>query len=135
VARRRIELPSADELFGDVPATPRAVVPKKAKAKAAKPKAKSAKPKTAPKVAKAPAPKAAKKPAPPKAKKATAARKQPATRRRSANPEARLAAIEARLSALPVDALIDLRDNLEDLLAADTVDVDAVTRLLDSVEV
>jgi hypothetical protein len=34
---------------------------------------------------------------------------------------------------MPVDALIDLRDGLEDLLSADTVDEVAVRRLLDSV--
>jgi hypothetical protein len=36
---------------------------------------------------------------------------------------------------MPVDALIDLRDGLEELLAADVVDEAAVRRLLDAVEV
>ena len=41
--------------------------------------------------------------------------------------------VEAQLSALPVDTLIELREGIEDLLAADTVDERALRRLLDSV--
>ena len=47
----------------------------------------------------------------------------------------RLESIELRISDLPVEALIDLRDGLEELLTADAVDEQAVRRLLDTVEV
>jgi hypothetical protein len=140
---RRIELPSADVLFGDAPRNGAAAKPRKTAAK----KATKAKPSTTKATTKkAPAARAAAKPTTAKpttakrAAKKTASAKPPrkpttarAPQRRRATPEARLAAIESRLPELPVDALIDLRDNLEDLLAADILDEGAVRRLLDSV--
>jgi hypothetical protein len=141
---RRIALPSADELFGEEkgatkPSRPKAST-KKAAAKSSRAttstrkrpaKASSgtagsrrksvtagaAKPKTAPK---------------PKAKATPKPRSKPAPRHKT--PEQRLADIERRLSALPVDTLIDLRDGLEDLLSADSVDEAGVQRLLDTLQ-
>lgn len=45
----------------------------------------------------------------------------------------RLDTLETRIPALSVDTLIDLRDGLEEMLAADSVDEDAVRELLDSI--
>ena len=59
----------------------------------------------------------------------------PRPRTLRATPVARLEYVEDRLADMPVDALIDLRDGLEELLAADVVDEAAVRRLLDAVEV
>lgn len=139
MARRRIELPSADVLFGDGPVGAKpAARPKKSAAKKPAAKATAAKPKT--RAAKASPPKTRAAAHAPK-KPAKAPTRKPAAKRtpRTARPkpegfaEARLAAVESRLADLPVDTLIDLRDGLEELLSADVVDVDAVERLLDSV--
>jgi len=134
---RRIELPSADVLFGDAPGKP----PKAAAAPRTPAKAKAAgKPRTTASRKAAPAPattkkagtRASRKPTTTPRKTATDTRK-PTTPRRRSTAEARLADVESRLPELPVEALIDLRDNLEDLLAADSLDEAAVRRLLDSV--
>jgi len=119
VARKRIELPSADELFGDRPPAPKPATRKPSVKKAA-PKKAAAK--------KATKPVAARKPA--TAKRTTTVA--PARNGQGATAESRLSALESRLTTLPVDALIDLRDGLEELLAAEVVDEAAVRGLLDS---
>ncbi len=95
---RRIEVPSADALFGGTPA---------------------------------PAPRRA-----PRDRAAAATRK-PAARRRAAAPVRvdegvlrRLDQLEALLGDLPVDRLIELREELEVLLAAGTVDSAELQRVL-----
>lgn len=194
---RRIELPSADVLFGEqqaAPRTPKGEARAKKATKGAEKQVSAAKPKTAnnaataqapktaahakkqgragtpmtaeeptterepktaarakkqaparkPKTAKKPTtakkPKTAKKPTTARQPKTAARAKKPAPRPRpatlrGATPLHRLEAIESRLGELPVDALIDLRDGLEELLAGDEVDEQAVRRLLDTVEV
>ena len=169
---RRIELPSADVLFGDQPGgagetaggvkkQPSTGKPKTA-ARATKPST-APEPKTAARAEKPPTahkPKSAahakKQPTTNKPKTAAHANKQPTAhkpktaKKHSAAPHkpktathakrqltavARLEAIEARLGELPVDSLIDLRDGLEELLAAEEVDEQAVRRLLGTVEI
>jgi hypothetical protein len=100
VVARRIQLPSADELFGGEKPSPK--------------------------------------------KRQTASRRTSSTGKRSTkksfspkvgSPDtdsARIDTIEARLASLPIDSLMDLRDGLEDILAADTLDEAAVRELLDS---
>jgi len=119
VARKRIELPSADELFGDRPPAPKPATRKPSVKKAA-PKKAAAKKATKPVTARKPA----------TAKRTTTAT--PARNGHGATAESRLSALESRLTTLPVDALIDLRDGLEELLAAEVVDEAAVRGLLDS---
>ena len=118
---KRIALPSADELFGDG----------KVKGAARPKKAASKPPKTAARRTSA-APKLATKPAG-SAKKSPRPVAKPRTRK-APSPGARLTAVESRLDTLPVDALIDLRDGISELLAGDTLDEAAVVRLLDSVD-
>jgi hypothetical protein len=134
---RRIELPSAEELFGDSPRGGTA----KPRKKVAKTSANSETSKPAPKKAAA---RATSKPRTAASRDTSAAAKRttksgvgtptpkPAPARRRKSPEQRLAAIEARLASLAVESLIDLRDALEDLLASDRVDEESVDQLLDS---
>ena len=121
---RRIALPSADELFGNGKVKPTAAAP--AKSAASKPR------KTASRRTSA-APKSATKPAVLGKKSSPRPVSKPRTHKAS-SPEARLTAVEVRLDTLPVDALIDLRDGISELLAGDTLDEAAVVRLLDSVD-
>lgn len=110
---RRIALPSADELFGDKKSSsPRAKTTSKTQKTASRP-ASSAPKRITPKVGGA------------------APKPQRAAKPRGA--AARLSGLESHLSTMPVDALIDLRDGIEDLLAADTLDEAAVRRFLDGV--
>lgn len=127
MARRRIELPSAEELFGDKPPAPKEASPKGRKTAAPKPRKTAAR-------ATSGAPKRSTKKSSSSSKPSSA--KSSPKARAAAKPRAaaaRLSGVESRLSTMPVDALIDLRDGLEDLLSADTVDEAAVRRLLDSV--
>lgn len=129
---RRIELPSADVLFGEGPGSGK---PAGRKAAAAKPGRQPGGSKTTPKQAATSSRAKAKtsKQAPTTATPKQAAKSSRPPQPRRGTPEARLASIESRLSVLPVDALIDLRDGLDDLLSAATLDEAAVRRLLDSV--
>jgi hypothetical protein len=131
---RRIELPSAEALFGENAAAKTvssAGTRKKTAAPAKSSRASGAgaakKPGRAPNRATSTGSAAR-----PSRKSTTRAPRKSTPRR---TPLARLETIETRLSELPVDALIDLRDGLEELLAADSVDETAVRRLLDTVEI
>jgi hypothetical protein len=115
---RRIELPSADVLFGDEGGT---AVPRKAKKpEGGKPPARR---ETAPRGGKK------------SHRRATTAAAAAGAPTRPSTPVDRLESLESRLSELPVESLIDLRDGLEELLTADRIDEDTVRRLLDAVEV
>ena len=69
----------------------------------------------------------------PAAPSTSAAKKRATKKSPSRGSAVRLDTLETRIPALSVDTLIDLRDGLEELLAADSVDEDAVRELLDSI--
>jgi hypothetical protein len=146
---RRIQLPSADELFGDAPKKPAAAKAPSSRASspaASSKKASSKKISSSPSVAKAAA-----KPRHTATRAYGSAAKR-GTRNSSLQGDAplqrdvplqrgvpsrevdsaRIDAVEARMASIPIDSLMDLRDGLEDILAADTVDEAAVRELLDS---
>ncbi|HEX6493439.1 MAG TPA: hypothetical protein VF112_07990 [Candidatus Dormibacteraeota bacterium] len=105
---RRIEVPSADALFGG-PAAPRAQAePPAAITEAAGDEIDV---RTLP-----PSPRRARRPSPPRAD-------QGALRR--------LDELEAALAELPIDRLIELREELESLLAVGSVDADRLERVLE----
>ena len=118
---RRIQLPGADELFGGAPKKPSPTTParKPASAKKASPKKNSSSPNVAKTAAKT---------------SQTAARRTSSVAKRGTRDSkvSDIDAIESRLATLPIDSLMDLRDGLEDILAADTLDEEAVRELLDS---
>jgi hypothetical protein len=130
---RRIELPSAAALFGEVNGgQPLAAGSEPAAAAAATTKPKPAKKRMAGKSA---AKKAVAKKAVATAADAVTTAVASATRpRKRATPALRrIDRLAVKLDALPIDALLELHDDLEGILAAATIDVVRLNRLLDAV--
>jgi len=118
---RRIQLPSSDELFGDTPKKPSPkAAPKKTSTSRNAPKAAAKTRQTAARGTSAGAPRATR----------NSSLHRDASSREVES--ARIDAVEARLTSLPIDSLMDLRDGLEDILAAGTLDEAAVRELLDN---
>ena len=117
---KRIQLPSADELFqlpGAVSGAPEPAPVHQPKPR--KKQASSQRAAAAPKVGAAPA----------------AAGKQTRRRRAPAAAVSHLDRVESSLRDLPIDTLIDLRDGLEDLLISERVDAGDLEQLLASIGV
>ena len=116
---KRIQLPSADELFQ----LPGAVSGAPEKAPAPKPTPRATKPKPRAKAA------------PNVARNSAAAGSQTSRPRAPAAAESHLDRVESSLRDLPIDTLIDLRDGLEDLLISERVDAGDLEELLASIGV
>lgn len=115
---KRIQLPSADELFE----LPGAVSGAPEKAPAPKPAPPATKPKPRAKAA-------------PKVARTAAAGPQTRRPRAPAAAESHIDRVESSLRDLPIDTLIDLRDGLEDLLISERVDAGDLEELLASIGV